>query len=348
MPAGHPSATGEPRRVRTATGAELRTSAPTVGPYTLLRVLGEGGTGGVHLARTDKGARVVVRVIPPEFAADPGFRDRLREEIERAGSLRSPLIAPVLDADVDGDIAWVASEYVAAPSLREVVEGHGPLAVPGVRQLGIGLAEALEEIHGAGLVHRGLDADTVLLTLDGPRVVGVGTGRAAVATVASRAGTLVGAAGYLAPEQVVHGAGDASADVFALGSVLLYAATWRDPFGPGDSAAVLYRVLHSDPDLGGVSPDIAPVLAACLHRDPVRRPDPQSVRDVLAAAQARAVTALAEATDRPPSVPHPSRVRRVASVAAASAVLVGLLGLAVADGAPPRPPPAPSLAPAVR
>ena len=118
----------------------MGTSAPTVGPYTLLRVLGESGTGGVHLARTDKGARVVLRVVPPEFAADPGFRVRLRDEIDRAGTLRSPRIAAVLDADLDGDVAWVASEYVAAPSLRDVVEGQGPLAVPGVRLLGIGLA----------------------------------------------------------------------------------------------------------------------------------------------------------------------------------------------------------------
>jgi eukaryotic-like serine/threonine-protein kinase len=324
----------------------LGTSAPTVGPYTLLRVLGESGTGGVHLARTDKGARVVLRVVPPEFAADPGFRVRLRDEIDRAGTLRSPRIAAVLDADLDGDVAWVASEYVAAPSLRDVVEGQGPLAVPGVRLLGIGLAEALEEIHDAGLVHRGLDADTVLLTLDGPRVVGVGTGRAAVATAAGRTGALVGAPGYLAPEQVVHGTGDAAADMFALGSVLLYAATWREPFGPGDSAAVLYRVLHSDPDLGGVSPDVAPVLAGCLHRDPVRRPDPRSVRDVLTAAQVRAAAAAAEEAAAPPPAAHSTRGRRIALVAAGSAVLVAVLGLAGADAGPPRPPPAPSPVPA--
>ena len=315
-----------------------------VGPYTLLRVLGGSETGGVHLARTDKGARVVVRVVRPEFAADAGFRVRLRDEVARATSLRSPLIAAVVDADVDGDVAWVASEYLAAPSLRDVVEGRGPLAVPGVRLLGIGLAEALEQIHEAGLVHRGLDAETVLLTLDGPRVVGVGTGRATVAAAAGRAGALVGAPGYLAPEQVVHGAGDAAADVFALGSVLLYAATWRDPFGPGDSAALLYRVLHSDPDLGGVSPDVAPVLAACLHRDPVRRPDPRSVRDVLTAAQARAAAAATEASGTPSPARRPARGRR-ASLAAGSAILVALLALAGADAAPARPHPAPPPSP---
>jgi eukaryotic-like serine/threonine-protein kinase len=317
----------------------------TVGPYTLLRELGRSGTGGVHLARTDKGARVVVRVVPPEFAADPDFRTRLQEEIDRAAALHSPLIAPVLDADVDGDVAWVASEYVAAPSLRDVVEGQGPLAVPAVRLLGIGLAEALEQIHGAGLVHRGLDADTVLLTLDGPRVVGVGTGRATVTAAANRVGALVGAPGYLAPEQVVRGDGGAAVDVFALGSVLLYAATWRDPFGPGDSAAVLYRVLHSDPDLGGVSPDVAPVLAACLHRDPVRRPDPRGVREVLTAAQARAASAAAEELATPAPATRPAGGRRLASVAAGSAVLVALLALAGADAAPPHPHPAPSPAP---
>lgn len=318
-----------------------------VGPYTVLRVLGEGETGRVHLARTDKGARVVVRAIRAEFADDPGFRARLREEIDRAGTIRSPRVAALLDADVYGEIPWVATEYVAAPSLREVVEGHGPLAVPGVRLLGIGLAEALEAIHDAGLVHRGLDPDVVLLTLDGPRVVGVGTGRAAVTTAATRTGALVGAPGYLAPEQVVNGgAGEAAADVFAMGSVLLYAATWRDPFGSGDSAAVLYRVLHGSPHLGGVSPDVAPVLAACLHREPGGRPYPGRVRDALLAAAARATDdAVADVVDPPLATPRPVRGRRVASLVAGSAVLAGLLALTGADAGPARAPAAATPAP---
>jgi eukaryotic-like serine/threonine-protein kinase len=323
----------------------LGTSPPAIGPYTLLRVLGEGGLGRVHLARTDKGARVVVRVIRAEFAADPLFRTRLRDELDRVSGVRSPRLAAVLDADVDGDVPWVAAEYVPAPSLRDVVDGHGPLPVPGVRLLGIGLAEALEAVHGAGLVHHGLNPGNVLLTHDGPRVTDVGIARAAVATPVTHDGALVRSPGYLAPEQVVHGAGGAASDVFGLGGVLLYAATWHEPFGPGDSAAVLHRVLHVDPNLGGVSPDVAPVVAACLHRDPTRRPEPRQVREVLAAAHRRAAAAAAVATEAPPPAPQRTRGRRrrVASVAAGSAMLLGLLALVGADAGPDRTQPADSL-----
>jgi eukaryotic-like serine/threonine-protein kinase len=315
----------------------LGTSPPTIGPYTLLRVLGEGGMGRVHLARTDKGARVAVRVIRAEVA-DPAYRARLREELDLVSGVRSPRLAAVIDADIDGDVAWVASEYIPAPSLRDVVDGHGPLPVHGVRLLGIGLAEALGAVHGAGLVHRGLHPGNVLVTHDGPRLTDVGIARAAVATPVTHAGALVGSPGYTAPEQVVHGAGGAAADVFGLGGVLLYAATWHDPFGPGDSAAVLHRVLHADPNLGGVSADVAPVVAACLHRDPARRPDPHQVREVLAAAHTRAAAAAAATTEAPPPAP-PTRIRgrRVASVAAGSAVLLGLLALVGADAGPGRP-----------
>src|SRR5690242_14612024 len=104
----------------------------TVGPYTLLSVLGIGRLGRVHLARTEKGERVAVRVIRGEFAADPRFRTRLREEVAVVSRLRSPRVAAVLDADVEADVPWVATEYVAAPSLAVLLSRCGPLSVDGV------------------------------------------------------------------------------------------------------------------------------------------------------------------------------------------------------------------------
>jgi eukaryotic-like serine/threonine-protein kinase len=324
-----------------------------VGPYTLLRLLGRGSLGQVLLARTDKGGRVALKVFRPELAVYPRFRTRLREEIDALALVHTPRVPAVLDADPDDDVPWLATDYVPAPPLHEVVAAQGPLDVPAARLLGIGLAEALASVHEAGTVHGDLKPGDVLLAPDGPRVTDAGLARAAAATPLTRGGALVGTLGYLAPEQVVGGAARPASDVFALGSVLLFAATWRRPFGDGDATAVLHRVLHGDPDLGGLSPELATVVAACLHRDPDRRPGLAQVRETLLVA-ARAdgqhiptpsPVARPSATPlpvpRPPAAPVPapttppprtlSRAHRVASAAAVSVTLVGLLGVTSAD-----------------
>jgi eukaryotic-like serine/threonine-protein kinase len=255
----------------------------TFGPYRLLSVLGGAGIGRVHLGRTDKGVRVAVRVIRPEFAADPWFRACLRDEVEVVTRVRGPRVAALLDADAEADVPWLATEYVPAPSLATVLSRSGPLSVDGVRRLGVELVEALEAIHDAGAVHRNLKPGNVLITADGPRVVDVGITRAAAASPLTRGGGLVGTPGYLAPEQLLNGPGEPASDVFALGSVLLHAATWREPFGTGDVTTVLHRVLRVGPDLRGLDPGLVPVVASCLHPDPSRRPSPREVRDLLLA-----------------------------------------------------------------
>jgi eukaryotic-like serine/threonine-protein kinase len=266
-------------------------------------VLGGAGIGRVHLGRTEKGVRVAVRVIRPEFAADPWFRACLRDEVEVVTRVRGPRVAALLDADADADVPWLATEYVPAPSLATVLSRSGPLSVDGVRRLGVELAEALEAIHGAGTVHRNLKPGNVLITAGGPRVVDVGISRAAAASPLTRGGGLVGTPGYLAPEQLLNGPGEPASDVFALGSVLLHAATWREPFGTGDVATVLHRVLRVGPDLRGLDPGLVPVVASCLHPDPARRPSPREVRDLLLA-PVTAPTA-ADPDDEPAAEPEP-------------------------------------------
>ncbi|GEL19837.1 serine/threonine-protein kinase [Pseudonocardia asaccharolytica] len=300
----------------------------TVGPFTILRMLGEGGMGRVYLGRSRDGALAAVKVIRADLAGDAEFRARFRQEVAAASRVRSARTAAVLGADPEAASPWLATEYVPAPSLREAVAAQGPMAADAIRQLGIGLAEALVAIHRAGVVHRDLKPGNVLLGTDGPRVIDFGIARAADATVLTRTGAIIGSPGYIAPEQLAHGHSGPASDVFALGGLLLHAATGRGPFGEGDAATLLYRALHVEPDLSGVPAPLTPIIAACLDRDPSRRPSPEQLRDALAGngLPDRPPPTLAAAPEAPARGPAPRwhRAALVTGVVATLAVLVGV------------------------
>ncbi|GAA3928486.1 serine/threonine-protein kinase [Actinomadura viridis] len=187
----------------------------------------------------------------------------------------------MLDADADAPQPWFAAAFVPAPTLKEAVEDGGALPEPAVRALGAGLAEALQAVHGAGLVHRDLKPGNVLLAEDGPKIIDFGIAKVVDATQITRTGGMIGTLAYLAPEQI-SGAKDAGpgADVFALGGVLVYAATGARPFGESDPGALLYEIMYGEPDLDGLPASLRSTLAACLDKEPARRPP---LTDVLAA-----------------------------------------------------------------
>jgi hypothetical protein len=251
----------------------------------LVGQLGDGGMGRVFLGRSAGGRPVAVKVIRSDLAADPDFRARFRREVAAARKVNGLFTAMVVDADVDAPEPWLATAYVAGPSLAEAVRQQGPLPVNSVLALAAGLAESLAAIHAAGVVHRDLKPSNVLLGPDGPCVIDFGISRAVEQTSLTRVGFVIGSPGFMSPEQAEgHEVGPAS-DIFSLGAVLAFAAIADSPFGSGSTAALVYRIVYSPPNLEGVPDEIRPLLERCLAKDPAQRPTASELLAELEAAE---------------------------------------------------------------
>ena len=260
-----------------------------IGPYRLKGRLGTGGMGRVYLGLSPGGRAAAVKVIRADLAQDPEFRARFRREISVARKVSGLYTAPVIDADVDGEVPWLATAYVSGPSLADAVRDHGPLPARAVLELAAGLAEGLSAIHAAGVVHRDLKPANVLLAEDGPRVIDFGISRAVEASALTHTGLVVGSPGFMSPEQAEGREAGPPSDIFSLGAVLAFAATGLGPFGTGSTPALVYRAVHSAPQLEQVPAEVRPLVERCLAKDPARRP---TADDLLAGAAgaARPVT----------------------------------------------------------
>ncbi|MFJ7154074.1 serine/threonine-protein kinase [Streptomyces sp. NPDC101118] len=262
----------------------LRAGDPReVGPYRLEGWLGGGGMGRVYLGRSPGGRPVAVKVVRPEFAGDARFRERFAREVAAARRVGGFYTAQVVDADPEADPPWLVTAYVPGPSLHEAVARQGPLPATAIGVLGAGLAEGLAAIHACGLVHRDLKPGNVILAADGPRVIDFGIAHAMTDT---HTRSMVGTPPYMSPEQALGRPVGPPSDVFSLGSVLVFAAAGRSPFGTGSPAEVGYRVVHAPPDLMGLDilPDgLAGVMAACLSKTPEARPGVTELLDRIAA-----------------------------------------------------------------
>ncbi|WP_413758509.1 serine/threonine-protein kinase [Streptomyces sp. MMBL 11-3] len=293
---------------------------PTVAGYRLAARLGAGGMGRVYLSHTPGGRPVAIKVIRPELADDPAFRRGFRREIKAARRVRGAYTAELIDADADGVPPWLATLYMPGPSLAEAVARRGPLPVPAVLWLMAGVAEALEAVHGAGIVHRDLKPSNVLLAADGPRVIDFGISLAADITSHTATGATVGTPQFMAPEQASAGEVTAATDVFALGQTAAFAALGRPLYGEGSAVGVLYRIVHSEPELSLLPAQLRPLMARCLAADPRERATPAEIvawcRQRLGA-DAGAGEGTGPAVWReiagpevqvPPPVPHPTPV----------------------------------------
>jgi hypothetical protein len=293
-----------------------------IGGYRLSARLGAGGMGRVYLAFTPGGRPVALKVVRPELSDDDAFRTRFRQEVDAARRVHGLYTAQVLDADPGAAPPWLVTAYVPGPSLHESVTAHGPMPAGTVLLMMAGVAEALEAIHSVGVVHRDLKPSNVVLAPDGPRVIDFGIARALDATAVTRSGMRVGSPQFMAPEQVTGQPTSAAIDVFSLGSLIAFAATARTPFGDGNEAAVLYRVVHEPPDLTGCPAALRELIERCLAKDPADRPAPTEIRAACQAQTTDLTLAIARAW-LPPAVaaglaehvaPPPTTLTATASV----------------------------------
>jgi serine/threonine protein kinase len=246
---------------------------------------------------------VAVKVIRANLAEDAGFRARFAREVSAARKVGGMFTAAVVDADPDGPVPWLVTAYVPGTSLSDAVERQGPLPESSVLALAAGLAEGLSAIHAAGVIHRDLKPSNVLLAQDGPRIIDFGISSAAEATALTGTGFMIGSPGFMSPEQAEGLTVGPSSDIFSLAGVLIYAARGEGPFGSGDTAALLYRVVHGKPNIDNIPDRLRPLIKRSLSRDPKRRPTAgQFLADLSAA-----YPAAADLTDwLPPRVLDPS------------------------------------------
>jgi eukaryotic-like serine/threonine-protein kinase len=228
--------------------------------------------GRVYLGRSPGGRQVAIKVIRPELAEDADFRARFAREVSAAKKVSGIYTASVVDADLDGPVPWLATSYIAGPSLADAVATRGPLPESMVLRLAAGLAEGLSAIHAAGVVHRDLKPSNVLLADDGPRLIDFGISRSMETSALTQTGTVVGSPGFMSPEQTQGRDVGPPSDIFSLGAVLTFAATGEGPFGQGSTVALLYRVVSSEPNTAGLPPGLRTVAEHCLAKDPRVRP----------------------------------------------------------------------------
>ncbi|WP_236572735.1 outer membrane protein assembly factor BamB family protein [Streptomyces sp. GS7] len=254
-----------------------------IGPFEVLGRLGAGGMGLVYLARSASGRRVAIKTVRTELAEDQLFRVRFTREVEAARAVSGFYTAAVVDADPRAAVPWLATAYVPAPSLEEIVNECGPLPAQAVRWLAAGIAEALQSIHGAGLVHRDLKPSNVLVVEDGPRVIDFGIASGVSNTRLTMTNVAVGTPAYMSPEQARDSRSVTGAsDVFSLGSTLVFAATGHAPFHGANPVETVFMLLREGPDLAGLPDELRPLMESCMQMEAAHRPSPADLQSQLA------------------------------------------------------------------
>ncbi|PSK84195.1 serine/threonine protein kinase [Murinocardiopsis flavida] len=320
----------------------LHAGDPTsIGGYRLTGRLGKGGQGTVYLGTGADGGRVAVKVLDAEWVESADLRRRFEREAAAARRVASFCTAQVLDADFASAQPYIVSEYVEGPSLKEQVDRHGPRAGADLHRLAVATATALVAVHEAGIVHRDFKPANVLMAGEGPRVIDFGIAQSSDVTGAQTQ-SVIGTPGYMAPEQISGERLTASADVFAWGAVMVFAATGKAPFTGDSVPAVIHKVMTIEPDLRHLPEPWQSLLGACLAKDPADRPSSDALlmrllgrREAAAGppaptAPARATAPEAAAQGGPPAAAPPDDADHRGGRRRGAGVRLAVIGAALA------------------
>ncbi|WP_336205947.1 serine/threonine-protein kinase [Nonomuraea sp. LPB2021202275-12-8] len=244
-----------------------------LGPYRLVRKIGEGGMGVVHLGLDGEGREVAIKVLHPHVAADLKARDRLTREVETMRRVRSPHVAEVVDAELVGGQPYVVTRFAPGRTLEETVLTEGALQARQIIRLAQGLCQALVAIHAADVIHRDFKPSNVMLVDGEPLVIDFGIAHLVNATRLTQTGMFVGTPGYLAPEIIRDSDITQAADVHSLASTVFFAATGAPPFGTGTFEAVCFNIMEGRAQLDRAPAWLRGWLSRALQVDPAARPN---------------------------------------------------------------------------
>ena len=252
-----------------------------IGPYRVMAELGRGAMGRVLLGAGPDGRLVAVKMIREWMVEDEEFRARFREEGRKSRQVSGQYTAVVVKAGPDDPIPWLATDFLRGPTLNRAIEASGPLPETAVLRLAAGLSSALDSIHEAGVIHRDLKPNNVILEANGPRVIDFGIARAAEGSDLTRTGAVIGTPGFMSPEQARSLPLTPASDIFSLGSVLVMACTGTGPFAAESTLDILNNVVRAEPDLTAMPGRIRTIAARCLAPDPADRPTPAELLELI-------------------------------------------------------------------